>query len=129
MVERAWSDPVTGKDQNRSPHRRIRVLRLQRPAVSSTVDLADGMEAVNQTRAKESVKKVQKKLKELWAKGQGTNVQVILGKLNPVIRGWANYFRTAVTKEIFKKLDRWMYTKADHYTRRMHPKKSRDWQH
>ena len=79
--------------------------------------------------SKESVGKVQKKLKELWAKGQGTNVQAVLGKLNPVIRGWANYFRTAVAKEIFKKLDRWMYTKADHYTRRMHPKKSRDWQH
>jgi RNA-directed DNA polymerase len=79
--------------------------------------------------SKESVEKVQKKLKELWVKGQGTNIQSVLGKLNPVIRGWANYFRTAVAKEIFKNLDRWMYSKADHYTRRMHPKKSRDWQH
>ena len=41
--------------------------------------------------SKESVENVQKKLKELWAKGQGSNVQSVLAKVNPVIRGWANY--------------------------------------
>ena len=61
--------------------------------------------------------------------GQGTNVQAVLAKLNPIIRGWANYFRTAVAKEIFSSLDRWMFYKADRYTRRMHPKKSTDWRH
>jgi RNA-directed DNA polymerase len=79
--------------------------------------------------SKESVQDVQKKLKDLWAKVQGTNVQAILTKFNPVIRGWANYFRTAVAKEIFSNLDRWMFYKADHYTRRMHPKKPKDWRH
>jgi RNA-directed DNA polymerase len=79
--------------------------------------------------SKESIQKVQEKLKELWAEAQGTNVQAVLRKLNPVIRGWATYFRTAVAKEIFKKLDNWMYRKADSYVKRMHPKKSRDWQH
>jgi RNA-directed DNA polymerase len=79
--------------------------------------------------SKESIQDVQKKLKDLWKKVQGTNVQVVLGKLNPVIRGWANYFRTAVAKEIFSGLDRWMFYKADRHTRRMHPKKSTDWRH
>lgn len=53
--------------------------------------------------SKESIQKVQEKLKELWAEAQGTNVQAVLRKLNPVIRGWATYFRTVVSKEIFKK--------------------------
>ncbi|EFH85664.1 group II intron reverse transcriptase/maturase [Ktedonobacter racemifer] len=79
--------------------------------------------------SKESIHDVQKKLKDLWKKVQGTNIQVVLGKLNPVIRGWANYFRTAVAKEIFSSLDRWMFYKADRHTRRMHPKKSKDWRH
>lgn len=79
--------------------------------------------------SKESVQKVQKKLKEQWTKAQGTNVQAVLTTRNPIIRGWANYFRIAVAKEIFKRLDSWMYSQADHYTRRMHPNKSRDWQH
>jgi len=63
---------------------------------------------------------VQRKIKEQWNKAQGTNVQSVLAKLNPIIRGWANYFRTAVAKEIFSSLDRWMFYKADRYTRRMH---------
>jgi RNA-directed DNA polymerase len=79
--------------------------------------------------SKESIQKVQEKLRELWAEAQGTNVQAVLHKLNPVIRGWATYFRTVVSKEVFKKLDSWMYLKADSYIKRMHPKKSRDWQH
>jgi RNA-directed DNA polymerase len=79
--------------------------------------------------SKESVKDIRKKIKEQWKKAQGTNVQSVLTKLNPIIRGWANYFRTAVAKEIFSSLDRWMFYKADRYTRRMHPKKSKDWRH
>jgi len=79
--------------------------------------------------SKESVQTVQKKVKDLWAKVQGTNIQAVLTKLNPVIRGWANYFRTAVAKEIFSNLDSWMFYKADRYTRRMHPKKPKDWRH
>src|SRR5437764_6700385 len=79
--------------------------------------------------SKESVQDVQKKLKELWRKVQGTNAQTVVGQLNPVIRGWANYFRTAVAKEIFSGLDRWMFYKADRHARRKHPKKSKDWRH
>jgi len=79
--------------------------------------------------SKESVQDVQKKLKDQWDKAQGTNVQAVLTRLNPIIRGWANYFRTAVAKEIFSSLDRWMFYKADRYTRRMHPNKSSDWRH
>jgi Group II intron, maturase-specific domain len=44
-----------------------------------------------------------------WKKARDTNVQTVLNKLNPIIRGWANYFRTVVTKEIFSTLDHWMY--------------------
>ena len=77
--------------------------------------------------SKESVKEVQKKVKGLWAEAQGGNVQAVLTKLNPVIRGWANYFRTAVAKEIFSKLDSWMFYKTDRYTRWTHPQKPKDW--
>ena len=42
--------------------------------------------------SKEAVQDVQRKLKDQWDKAQGTNVQSVLSKLNPIIRGWANYF-------------------------------------
>ncbi len=79
--------------------------------------------------SKQSVQDVQKKLKELWCKGRGNNVLTVLAKLNPVIRGWANYFRTGVAKEIFHKLDRWMYHRTVRYARHMHPTKSEGWRH
>ncbi len=79
--------------------------------------------------SKESVQDVQKKLKDQWNKARGGNVQSVLTKLNPIIRGWANYFRTAVAKEIFSKLDSWMFYKADRYTRWTHPNKPKDWRH
>jgi RNA-directed DNA polymerase len=79
--------------------------------------------------SKESVQEMRTKLKILWEKSNGMNVQTVLGKLNPVIRGWTNYFRTAVAKEIFSGLDRWMFYKEDRYTRRAHPKKNKDWRH
>jgi RNA-directed DNA polymerase len=79
--------------------------------------------------SKESVHEVQKKLKDLWKKVQGANTQTILGRLNPVMRGWANYFRTVVAKEIFSGLDQGMFHKADHSTKRMHPRKSQEWRH
>jgi RNA-directed DNA polymerase len=79
--------------------------------------------------SKQSVQEIRKKLKTLWMKAQGTSVQSVLEKLNPIIRGWANYFRTGVAKEIFQKLDRWMFIRANRYTKRMHPNKPRPWRH
>jgi RNA-directed DNA polymerase len=79
--------------------------------------------------SKESVQAMQRKLKDLWDGAQGGNVPAVLAKLNPVIRGWANYFRTAVAKEIFSKLDSWMFYKEDRYTRWTHPNKPKDWRH
>ncbi len=75
----------------------------------------------------ESVQKVQKKLKEIWFEANGTSVQTVLHKLNPVVRGWANYFRTAVASETFSSLDSWMFRRAVRYTKRRHPNKSKDW--
>ena len=77
--------------------------------------------------SKESVQAVQKKLKEIWMKGKGANVQGVLAKLNPIIRGWANYFRTVVASEIFHKLDSWMFYRADRYAKWQHPKKPKHW--
>lgn len=77
--------------------------------------------------SKEAVKDLRKKLKDQWKKAQGTNIQSVLDKLNPIIRGWANYFRIVVAKEIFETLDHWMYYKEKHYVRQMHPNKSIGW--
>jgi RNA-directed DNA polymerase len=60
-------------------------------------------------------------------KAQGADVPAALAKLNPIIRGWANDFRSAVAKEIFNTLDDWMFYKAHRYAAHTHPKQSKDW--
>jgi hypothetical protein len=47
--------------------------------------------------------------------------------MNPVIRGWSNYFRIAVAKRVFSDLDNFMYYRAKRYTMRRHPAKSGQW--
>ena len=78
--------------------------------------------------SKESVQKIRNALKDHWKVAQGASIQTVLATINPVIRGWAEYFRVAVAKEIFGKLDRWMFYKANWYTKRKHPNKSKHWQ-
>jgi RNA-directed DNA polymerase len=79
--------------------------------------------------SKASVEEVQKQLREEWDKAKGTSVSVIIAKLNPIIRGWANYFRIGVAKEIFSRLDSWMYGKESHYASHTHPNKPLYWRH
>ena len=40
---------------------------------------------------KQAVKDIKLKIKQVWLKHQACNVKTIVGKLNPIIRGWANY--------------------------------------
>ncbi|MCE7884780.1 MAG: hypothetical protein DYH08_13145 [Actinobacteria bacterium ATB1] len=47
--------------------------------------------------------------------------------LNPIIRGWARYYRGVVSKEIFGWLDDWMFNRAFLWARRIHPRKSWTW--
>src|SRR5262249_60887695 len=51
----------------------------------------------------------------------------LIARLNPVIRGWANYFRNAVSKATFSKLDDRLYSALRHWARRRHPNKSSRW--
>ena len=47
--------------------------------------------------------------------------------LNPVIRGWAAYYRTVVSKEIFNDLDHYMWVLTYRWARRAHPNKGKRW--
>ena len=58
---------------------------------------------------KETVKKLRKKLKAVFSKGRGRNLKAFITEdLNPILRGWINYFRLAETKEFTKDLDMWV---------------------
>lgn len=79
------------------------------------------------TPSKESEKKIRKKLKEEWMKMVGASVGAVIKRLNPIIRGWGNYFRTGVSGKVFSELDNYMFQRHVRYANRRHPTKSWGW--
>jgi RNA-directed DNA polymerase len=58
---------------------------------------------------------------------KGHKVVTILKTLNPIIKGWCNYFRTCVSSEVFHRMDNWMFARYYRYARRTHPNKPLKW--
>jgi RNA-directed DNA polymerase len=51
----------------------------------------------------------------------------LIKHLNPIIRGWANYFATVVSKEAYAELDHLTYQKLEAWANRRHPNKGKRW--
>jgi RNA-directed DNA polymerase len=58
---------------------------------------------------------------------RGQNAEAVLKRLNPIVRGWAAYYRTVVSSEAFAKLDRYVWQLTYKWAKRTHQKKSRHW--
>ncbi|MEA5500942.1 group II intron reverse transcriptase/maturase [Limnoraphis robusta] len=51
----------------------------------------------------------------------------LISRLNPIIRGWANYYSTVISKEAFSDLDSLIFLKLFAWAKRRHPNKSKEW--
>jgi RNA-directed DNA polymerase len=51
----------------------------------------------------------------------------LISRLNPAIKGWANYYATVCSKDCYSKLDYLMYSKLRAWANRRHPNKSEKW--
>ena len=58
-----------------------------------------------------SVKRLQEKLRAKFREGRGRNLRAFIESLKPLLRGWANYFSVAETRQVFEKLDEWIRRK------------------
>ena len=52
---------------------------------------------------------------------------VLIDKLNPILRGWAQYHQPVVAKETFSRLDSLIHWRLTRWARRRHPKKAPTW--
>lgn len=77
--------------------------------------------------SKKSVQRIRDNLRQEWLKLKGHNVNMVIEKLNPMIRGIANYYRIGVASETFTKLDRWMFHREYRYAQYTHPTKNWHW--
>ena len=53
--------------------------------------------------------------------------KTLIAKLNPIIREWANYFSSVVSKEIFSKIDELLWQRLGRWANRRHTNKSGIW--
>jgi RNA-directed DNA polymerase len=51
----------------------------------------------------------------------------LLGTLNPLIRGWANYHARSVAQAVFNRMDHRLFGRLLRWARRRHPRKSATW--
>lgn len=81
------------------------------------------------TPSKEKVQNHLAKLHDLTLEGKAkAKPQVkLIADLNPIIRGWANYYRTVNSSVIFHKLDHLMYQKLRRWAKRRHSNKNKTW--
>jgi RNA-directed DNA polymerase len=77
--------------------------------------------------SKASVQKLRDRLKQEWRALTGHSITAVLKRLNPILRGWANYFRIGVSKETFGSLDYWMFKRCVRYVKHTHRNKGWRW--
>lgn len=77
--------------------------------------------------SEEKVKAHYNKLKEIIDAHKAAPQQALISRLNPVIRGWANYYRNACSKKTYSKMAMLLYQKLKRWADRRHPNKSKTW--
>ena len=77
--------------------------------------------------SKKSVSTHYKKMAGICDVMKTTPTKALIAKLNPIIRGWSNYFSTVVSKEVFSKIDALLWKRLGRWANRRHPNKSAHW--
>ncbi|WP_293071098.1 group II intron maturase-specific domain-containing protein [Okeania sp. SIO2B3] len=74
-----------------------------------------------------SIKTYYRKLASICDSHKNVPTKALIVKLNPVIRGWANYYSSVVSKEVLTKIDHLLWKRLWRWTSRRHPNKSAKW--
>lgn len=75
----------------------------------------------------EKVKTHLRKLGEVVDSHKASPQAMLIKRLNPIIRGWCNYYSTVVSSETFSKCDNHFFEKLKRWANRRHPMKSQQW--
>jgi hypothetical protein len=77
--------------------------------------------------SKTAVRRIRKRLRTEVRALRGSNAAAVIARLNPIIRGWAAYYRTVVSSEIFNALDHYLWKLVYKWARHSHPNKPTSW--
>ena len=79
------------------------------------------------TPSKEAIQGQIRKVGAICKKCQAASQERLIRQLNPVIRGWSNYYRAVVSKVVFSHCDHAVYEITRSWARRRHPYKNGYW--
>jgi len=77
--------------------------------------------------SKAALGRIRERLRTEMRALRGANAATVLVRLNPIIRGWAAYYRTVVSSEAFSALDRYLWRLTYKWATFGHPNKSKHW--
>jgi len=77
--------------------------------------------------SKEAMRRIRERLSTEAAALRGANADALIARLNPIITGWAAYYRIGVSKHAFGALDAHLWRLAWKWARYSHPNKPRRW--
>ena len=77
--------------------------------------------------SKAAVKRIKARLTAEMKALRGHNAQMVLIRLNPVIRGWSAYYRHCVSSKVFDALDDHMWKLTYKWANWTHPHKGKRW--
>jgi RNA-directed DNA polymerase len=75
----------------------------------------------------DALRRIRKRLSTEAKALRGANVEAVIGTFNPIITGWAAYYRIGVSKRVFGALDAHMWRLVYKWARFSHSNKSTRW--
>jgi RNA-directed DNA polymerase len=77
--------------------------------------------------SKAAVKRVRERIAAEMRALRGSNAMAVIARLNPIIRGWAAYYRGVVSSKTFHTLDNQVWKLTYKWAKYRHPNKSKTW--
>ncbi|MEV4239195.1 group II intron reverse transcriptase/maturase [Nocardia sp. NPDC049737] len=74
-----------------------------------------------------ALRRIRERLRTEIRSLRGTNAAAVISRLNPIIRGWAAYYRNVVSSEEFNDLDYYLWKLTYKWARHTHPNKPTRW--
>jgi RNA-directed DNA polymerase len=77
--------------------------------------------------SKAALRRIRRRLRDELRSLRGSNAEAVIKRLNPIIRGWAAYYRTQVSAVAFGKLDHYLWRLTLKWARFNHSNKPTHW--
>ena len=75
----------------------------------------------------DAVRRIRNRLADEVRSLRGSNAMAVIARLNPIIRGWAAYYRGVVSSRVFAALDNHVWWLTYRWARHSHPNKPKKW--